>query len=134
MSLPPSIHKALDDFLVDHAAEVVAHIAKSKRISPQYLALEVPGVCHTHVPSKKRKQDCAFCTRRGNCFEDAAEAGAAADAADATDATDDGKGKVEDLVTKHLDVLVEHFLVQLKLFRRDIELVVEKVKGIVLKK
>jgi hypothetical protein len=150
MSFPDGVREALDNHLVLHAAEVVADIAGRKKISPQYLALAVPGMCHTHVPSRKRKfSDCAFCTRRGNCFagdEDALDALAEAAAVpepsqqalkhlDAlASAAAEVESKQQDLVAKHLDALAALFAEQLALFRQDVELVVERVKGIVTKK
>lgn len=120
-ALPASVREAIDDHLVQYAAALVADIAHTQKISAQYLALAVPGMCHSHAPSKKRKFDCAFCERRGNCFD--ADADATAD--------DTGHRHEDDLVAKHVDALATRFAEQLLLFRRDIEAVIERVRGIV---
>ena len=123
--VPDSVRTTIDDHLVTYAAKIIATIATEKKISPQYLALAVPGVCHTHAPSKKRKfDDCAFCERRGNCF--------AADDDD-PDASTSPPGD-DDLVAKHVDRIADALTQQLRLFRQDIEDVIERVRGIVIKK
>jgi hypothetical protein len=128
--LPEGVREAIDDHLVECAAMVIADIAGQKKISPQYLALAVPGMCHTHAPSKKRKFDCAFCDRRGNCFADpdaeAEQGGTDKQAADDPD-------KQADLIAVHVGCVLEHLAKQAVLLRRDIEAVIERVKGIVVK-
>jgi hypothetical protein len=60
---------AVDDLLTDLAVHLVAATGRARHVSPQYLALAVPGLCHTHNPCLRETQPgCAYCARRGNCF------------------------------------------------------------------
>jgi hypothetical protein len=59
----------VDDLLTDLAVHLVAATGKARHVSPQYLALSVPGLCHSHNPCVRTQQPgCAYCARRGNCF------------------------------------------------------------------
>lgn len=59
---------AVDDLLTDLATDLVAAAGKARHVSPQYLALSVPGLCHSHNPCLRTQPGCAYCARRGNCF------------------------------------------------------------------
>lgn len=60
---------AVDDLLTDLAVDLVAAVGRARHVSPQYLALAVPGLCHTHTPCLRASvPGCAYCARRGNCF------------------------------------------------------------------
>lgn len=125
-SIPASVREVIDDHMVKYASGVIATLAAAKKVSPQYLAMDVPGVCHTHAPCRKRKFDCAFCERRGNCFAPPADGDGPTDNEPAT-------SPAKDLVAKHVNHLVALFAEQLRLLRHDIEAVVEQVRGIVAK-
>ncbi len=45
-------------------------VARKHRVSPYYLALRVPGVCHTHSPTTRVVDGCPYCRRRGNVLKD----------------------------------------------------------------
>lgn len=72
--------QTLETILAGHALDLVNAVARARRVSPLHLALEVPGLCHSHVPDGRlfgpaadaRGRGCAFCARRGNCFAQAA--------------------------------------------------------------
>jgi hypothetical protein len=68
---------AADDLLSDLAVDLVAAAGKARHVSPQYLAIAVPGLCHAHNPcSSARPASCAYCARRGNCFDEPPAGGA----------------------------------------------------------
>lgn len=71
MSAARRVLLAADDLLSDLAVDLVAAVGKARHVSPQYLALAVPGLCHAHNPcASPRPGSCAYCARRGNCFAD----------------------------------------------------------------
>lgn len=58
----------IDALLVSAAATLLNRVAAKRRVPPYYLALEVPGVCHTHLPDERLQPGCAYCRRRGTGF------------------------------------------------------------------
>lgn len=75
--------EALEHILTEHAVDLVNSLARAHKVSPYHVALQVPGLCHSHGPDRRvldgrpgsggsgsgqPTQACAFCVRRGNCF------------------------------------------------------------------
>ena len=66
--------QALDALLTSHALHFVNALARARKVSPHHVALQVPGLCHTHGPDTRvfdgsdGGRRCAYCARRGNCF------------------------------------------------------------------
>lgn len=63
------VEESLDELLTDAAVSIVNALARARRVSAHHLALQVPGLCHTHAPDRRPAvPGCAYCARRGNCF------------------------------------------------------------------
>jgi hypothetical protein len=52
------------------AVAIVDAYAKSKKLNAFQLCLLVPGIVHTHDPTEKNVEECAYCRRNGNVFGD----------------------------------------------------------------
>jgi hypothetical protein len=64
----------VEGLLTDIAVDAVTRLGRARRVSPHHLALQVPGLCHTHCPDRHdHRAECAYCRRRGNCFADGAD-------------------------------------------------------------
>ena len=62
----------LEALLSDTGVSLVNSLARARKVSPHHLALGVPGLCHAHGPDRRHGPaagGCAYCRRRGNCFE-----------------------------------------------------------------
>ncbi len=64
-TLPLNIVRDVDDLLVRAAATLINRVAAKRRVPPYYLALDIPGVCHAHLPDERPQPGCAYCRRRG---------------------------------------------------------------------
>lgn len=81
MSFMPSLARraigAVECLVSGHAEDCVRALAAARKLQPLHLALEVPGLCHTHNPSRRLHADCAYCLRAGNVFSGTMEASSA---------------------------------------------------------
>lgn len=95
--------------LTQLAVRLVVGVARAHHVSPQYVALAVPGLCHTHNPCRSIRDDCAYCVRRGNCHADMAHDTTAVDAAaapvDAAAVAAADGGLPKDLLADYLVVM-----------------------------
>lgn len=78
-ALASKVTETLEQLLTEHAVTLVNSVARAKKVSPHHVALQVPGLCHTHGPDTRvfdghggsgtnGRRRCAYCARRGNCF------------------------------------------------------------------
>lgn len=50
------------------AVHVISEYALKRKLNHLQLAMMVPGVIHSHVPSEQNTSDCVYCQRNGNIF------------------------------------------------------------------
>lgn len=55
--------ESLESLLTDWALDVVNSLARARRVTPYHAALQVPGLCHTHLPDARIVDGCAYCAR-----------------------------------------------------------------------
>lgn len=56
----------IDGLLREFAVDLLVLTGRQKHVSPQYLALAVPGLCHTHNPCAAPQPGCLYCRTHGN--------------------------------------------------------------------
>lgn len=64
----PRFDTELTEVLEGAAVELLVFAGRLRHVSPQYLALAVPGLCHTHNPCQGVQPGCLYCQRHGNAF------------------------------------------------------------------
>ena len=57
----------------ESAMFVVNEFALSKKLNQFQLAMSIPGLVHNHVPTANNTEDCDYCKRAGNIYNESQE-------------------------------------------------------------